>query len=68
MMFASYHSNGTTPNFIDKMNTLASRKLVCSTVSINSYFVEFHPLHVICYPSLLLLFAIISGVIVNRSK
>ena len=37
MMFASFHSNGTTPSFNDKLNSLASGILIYSTVSI-SYF------------------------------
>ena len=36
-MFASFHSKGTTPSFNDKLNTLASGTLICSTVSINSF-------------------------------
>ena len=35
-MFASFHSNGTTPSFNDKLNTLASGILICSTVSISN--------------------------------
>ena len=37
MMFASFHSNGTTPSFNDKLNTLASGILILSTVSISSF-------------------------------
>ena len=37
MMFASFHSNGTTPSFNDKLNTLASGILICSTVSISNF-------------------------------
>ena len=37
MMFASFHSNGTTPSFNDKLNTLASGILICPTVSISSF-------------------------------
>ena len=33
MMFASFHSNGTTPSSIDKLNTVASGMLICSTIS-----------------------------------
>ena len=36
-MFASFHSNGTTPSFNDKLNTLASGILICSTVSISNF-------------------------------
>ena len=36
-MFASFHSNGITPSFNDKLNTLASGILICSTVSISSF-------------------------------
>ena len=36
MMFASFHSNGTTPSFNDTLNTLASGILICSTVSISN--------------------------------
>ena len=36
-MFASFHSKGTTPSFTDKLNTLASGILICSTVSISSF-------------------------------
>ena len=36
MMFASFHSKGTTPSFNDKLNTLAGGILICSTVSISS--------------------------------
>ena len=37
MMFASFHSKGTTPSFNDKLNTLASGILTCFTVSISSF-------------------------------
>ena len=37
MMLASFHSKGTTPCFNDKLNTLASGILICSTVSICSF-------------------------------
>ena len=37
MMFASFHSNGTTPSFNDKLNTLGSGILICSTVSISNF-------------------------------
>ena len=37
MMFASFHSNGTTPSFNYKLNTLASGILICSTVSISNF-------------------------------
>ena len=37
MMFASFHSKGTTPSFNDKLDTLASGVLICYTVSINSF-------------------------------
>ena len=37
MMFASFHSTGTTPSFNDKLNTLASGILIYSTVSISSF-------------------------------
>ena len=37
MMFASFHSNGTTPSVNDKLNTLASGILICSTVSISNF-------------------------------
>ena len=33
MMFASFHSNGTTTSSIDKLNTVASGMLVYSTIS-----------------------------------
>ena len=36
MMFAAFHSKRTTPSFRDKLNTLASGILICSTVSIGS--------------------------------
>ena len=36
-MFAYFHSNGTTPSFNDKLNTLASGILICSTVSISNF-------------------------------
>ena len=36
-MFASFHSNGTTPSFNDKLNTLASGILICFTVSISNF-------------------------------
>ena len=54
MMFASFHSKGTTPSFNYKLNTLASGILICSTVSISSsggitsivlhclYFLSYH--------------------------
>ena len=37
MMFASFHSKGTTPSFNDQLNTLASDILIYSTVSISSF-------------------------------
>ena len=37
MMFASFHSKVRTPYFNDKLNTLASGILICSTVSISSF-------------------------------
>ena len=37
MMFASFHSTGTTPSFNDKLNTLASGILICCTVFISSF-------------------------------
>ena len=37
MMFASFHLKGTTPSFNDKLNTLASGILICSTVSISRF-------------------------------
>ena len=36
-MFASFHSKGTTTTFTDKLNTLASGILICSSVSISSF-------------------------------
>ena len=36
-MYASFHLKGTTPSFNDKLNTLASGILICSTVSISSF-------------------------------
>ena len=36
-MFVSFHSKGTAPSFNDKLNTLASGILICSTVSISSF-------------------------------
>ena len=36
-MFASIHSKGITRSFDDKLNTLASGILICSTVSISSF-------------------------------
>ena len=33
MMFASFHSNGTIPSSYDKLNTVASGVLICSTIS-----------------------------------
>ena len=32
-MFASFHSNGTIPYSNDKLNTVASGMLICSTIS-----------------------------------
>ena len=32
-MFASFHSNGTIPSSHDKLNTVASGMLICSTIS-----------------------------------
>ena len=32
-MFASFHSNGTIPSSNDKLNTVASGMLICSTIS-----------------------------------
>ena len=37
MMFASFHSKGTTPSLNDQLNTLASGILICSTISISSF-------------------------------
>ena len=37
MMFAYFHSKGTTLCFTDKLNTLASGILTCSAVSISSF-------------------------------
>ena len=37
MMFAFVHSKGTTPYFNDKLNTLASGIVICSTVSVSSF-------------------------------
>ena len=37
MMFAYFHSTGTTPSVNDKLNTLASGTIICSTVSISSF-------------------------------
>ena len=31
-MFASFHSNGTIPSSNDKLNTVASGMLICSTI------------------------------------
>ena len=50
-MFAYFHSKGTTLSFNDRINTLTSNMLNCSTVSISS-FDGIPPLQVICYPSL----------------
>ena len=38
-MFASFHSNGTTPSFNDKLNTLASGilKVAFEDLEVNSY-------------------------------
>ena len=36
-MFASFLSNGATPSFNDKLNTLASGILICSTVSMGHF-------------------------------
>ena len=36
-MFASFHSKRTSRSFNDKLNTLASGMLICSTVSICSF-------------------------------
>ena len=33
IMFASFHSNGTIPSSNDKLNTVASGMLICSTIS-----------------------------------
>ena len=37
MMFASFHSKGTTPSFSDKLKTLTNGILICSIVSICSF-------------------------------
>ena len=37
MLFASFHSTGTTASFNDKLKTLASGILICYTVSISSF-------------------------------
>ena len=37
MIFVSFHSKGITPSFNDKLNTLASGILICSTDSISSF-------------------------------
>ena len=36
MMFAYFHSKGTTPSFNDKLNTLTSDILIRSPVSVSS--------------------------------
>ena len=33
IMFASFYSNGTIPSSNDKLNTVASGMLICSTIS-----------------------------------
>ena len=33
IMFASFYSNGTIPSSNDKVNTVASAMLICSTIS-----------------------------------
>ena len=45
MTFASFHSKGTTPAFNNKLNTLASGILTCSTVS-NSSFAHLYKMNV----------------------
>ena len=44
-MFASFHSKGTIPSFNNKLNTLASSILTCSTVS-NSSFAHLYKMNV----------------------
>ena len=43
MMFAPFHSKGTTPSFNEKLNTLASGTLICSTFSFSSLGEIYYP-------------------------
>ena len=67
-MFASFHSKETTPSFNDKLNTLASGLIICSTVSISFHCFGGIP----STPGDLLSFigflATISGVTINCPK
>ena len=62
MMFASFHSKGTTPYFNDNLNTLASD---CSTVSIISFRgIPSTPGDVLCFIAIIFLVTIF-GVTTN---
>ena len=68
MMFASFHSNGTTPSFNDKLNTLASGILICSTVSISNFGgIPSTPGYLLSFIAFIFL-ATISGVTTNGPK
>ena len=68
MMFASFHSNGTTPSFNDKLSTLASGIVICSTVSISSFGgIQSTPGDLLSFIAFIFL-ATISGVSINSPK
>ena len=68
MRFASFHSKGTNPCFNDKLNTLASGILVCSTVSISSFGgIPSTPGYLLSFITFIFL-ATISGVTINGPK
>ena len=68
MMFASFHSNGTTPSFNDKLNVLASGILICSTVYISSFGgIPSTPSDLLSFIAFIFL-ATISGVRINGPK
>ena len=67
-MFASFHSKGTTPCFNDKMNTLASGILICSTVYTSSFGgIPSTPGDLLSFNAFIFL-TTISGVTINGPK
>ena len=68
LMFASSHSKRTTPSVNDKLNTLASGILICSTVYISSFGgIPSTPGDLLSFIAFIFL-ATISGVTINCPK
>ena len=67
-MFASFHSNGTTTSSNDKVNTVASGMLICSTIySSNFGWIPSTPGDLLSIMSLIFL-AIIFSVTISCPK